>query len=336
MNLLITGAAGNLGSFLARDLLGSAHGVRLLIHRRELPYSIAAAPNASVWRADLEKPETLRAPCEGTDCIVHFAGVLFAPRPEQFLPRTNTRYVENLVAAARAAGVRKFILISFPHVEGESFPDRPATGRLDGQPESVHARTRLAAEKALFAACGHDVDQVSSRPVCHPELVEGSPRAGLTPVVLRPGMIYGRGVLMIEAARWLLRHRLLAVWRTPTWEHLLALPDFLAGVRAAIERPDFSGVCNLADDQPLPLQEFLDTIATHWGYPKPWRAPRWSFYAAAAGCEAFGSIFGTAAPLTRDFIRIGMASSVADTTRMKRELLPRLAYPTLQDGLELL
>lgn len=315
MNVLITGAAGNLGSFLARDLLGTAHGLRLLIHRRDLPFSIAACPNASVWRADLEKPETLRAPCEGTDCLVHFAGVLFAPRPEKFLPRTNTRYVENLVAAALAAGVRKFILISFPHVEGESFPDRPATGRLDGQPESVHARTRLAAEKCLFAAC------------------EGT---SMVPVVLRPGMIYARGVLMIEAARWLLRRRLLGVWRTPTWEHLLALPDFLTGVRAAIERPDFSGVCNLADDQPLTLQEFLDTIATHWGYPKPWRAPRWSFYAAAAGCEAFGSIFGTAAPLTRDFIRIGMASSVADTTRMKRELLPRLAYPTLQDGLKLL
>ena len=38
----------------------------------------------------------------------------------------------------------------------------------------------------------------------------------------------------------------------------------------------------------------------------------------------------------RDFIRIGMASSVADTSRMKRELLPRLAYPTLREGLSLL
>jgi hypothetical protein len=40
--------------------------------------------------------------------------------------------------------------------------------------------------------------------------------------------------------------------------------------------------------------------------------------------------------LTRDFIKIGMASSVADTSRMKRELFPQLAYPSLQQGLALL
>jgi hypothetical protein len=31
-----------------------------------------------------------------------------------------------------------------------------------------------------------------------------------------------------------------------------------------------------------------------------------------------------------------MVSSVADTSRMKRELLPRLEYPTLREGLSLL
>jgi len=73
---------------------------------------------------------------------VHFAGVLFAPRPEKFLPTTNVRYVENLVTAATAAGVRKFVLVSFPHVEGETTLDQRATGRVDGKPASVHAQTR--------------------------------------------------------------------------------------------------------------------------------------------------------------------------------------------------
>ena len=223
--------------------------------------------------------------------------------------------MQNLVAAAQSARVRKFILISFPHVEGETFPDKPATARLDAQPNSVHAQTRLAAEKHLFAAC---VD------------------TEMVPVVLRAGMIYGRGVLMIEAARWLLRHRLLAVWKEPTWEHLLALPDFLKAVTAAIEGVSVSGIYNVADDCPVTLQEFLDTIAMHWGYPKPWRCPRWMFPVAGASCETFASIFGTKSPLTRDFIKIGMASSVADTSRMKRELLPQLEYPSLKQGLALL
>lgn len=315
MKILITGAEGNLGSFLARYLIGAPHELRLMIHRRELSYDIAAFPNARVYRADLANVKSLAEPCKDVDCIVHLAGLLFAPRPEKFLPRTNTEYVRNLVAAALAGHARRFVLVSFPHVEGESFPDRPAVERLDGNPNSVHARTRLAAEKHLFEVC------------------KGT---GMVPVSLRAGMIYGRGVLMIEAARWLLKHRLLAVWKKPTWTHLLALPDFLRCARRAIENDSVSGIYNLADDQPLTLQEFLDTVAHYWGFQKPWRCPEWSFYLAAAACEAFAAIFGTPSPLTKDFITIGMASCVADTSRMKKELVERLDFPRLSDGLTLL
>jgi hypothetical protein len=62
----------------------------------------------------------------------------------------------------------------------------------------------------------------------------------------------------------------------------------------------------------------------------------WSVFATAACCEAVASLFGTVAPFTRDFIRIGMVSSAADNSRMKSELLPGLAYPTLREGLSLL
>ncbi len=315
MRILVTGAAGNLGSCLARSLLDSPHELRLLIHRKQLPFDVTTFPNASVFRAHLGDPRTLSGLCDSAHCVVHFAGLLFAPRPERFLPITNLGYVQNLVAAALQAGVRKFILVSFPHVQGESTPEKPAQGLLQGNPTSVHAKTRLAAEKHLFAACaGRD----------------------MVPISLRAGLIYARGIKMIDAAHWLLRRRLLGVWEESTWTHLLALPDFLRCVRLTIEGPNISGIYNLGDDQPLTLQEFLDTVATHWGYAKPWRAPRCSFYAAAWCCEAFATIFGTASPLTRDFIRIGMASSVMDTSRTKKELLPQLAFPSLRDGLELL
>src|SRR5438445_498600 len=212
MQILITGAAGNMGSLLTRHLLASPHRLRLLVHRTPLPFDASVHPKASVCRADLGDPATLAEPCRDVECIVHFAGVLFAPRPEKFLPRTNVGYVENL----------------------------------------------------------------------------------------------------------------------------LALPDFHAAAMAAIEGEHVSGVYNLGDDQPVTLQEFLDTVAGHWGFPKPWRLPRWCFPLAGAGCEAFAALFGTAAPLTLDFVTIGMASTWADTSRMKRELLPRLAYPSLREGLVLL
>lgn len=295
MQILITGAAGNLGALLSRHLAGGPHQLRLLIHRRPA----TTVSNAEIVRVDLGDPQTLAGVCDGVDCIVHFAGILFVPRPEKFLPTTNIRYVENLVADALRAGVKKFILVSFPHVEGETTPDRRATDRMDGTPDSVHARTRLEAERCVLAQMPQ-------------------------PVVLRVGMIYGRGVLMIDAARWLAERRL------PTWIHLIALPDFLAATTAAIEKPKAHGIYNIGDDQPMTLQRFLDAACVHWGCRPPWRAPRWMFPCAGAACEAFAALCRTRAPLTRDFIRIGMASYAMDTTRMKTELLPQLKHPSLQ------
>ena len=315
MRILITGAAGNLGSFLARYLMAGAHDLNLLTHHTALPYDTADFANVSVYKADLSQPESLYSSCRNVDCIVHFAGVLFSPFPERFLPVTNLEYVKNLVSVALDSGVKKFILVSFPHVEGESTPENPAMGTNGGQPESVHAQTRLAAERYLF---------------------EKSVGMGMTPVALRPGMIYAEGVLMIEAARWLLARRLLGVWREPTWIHLLALPDFLACTQAAIEGEHVRGIYNLGDDLPVTLQEFLDRAAGHWGYPKPWRGPRWLFPLAGGMTELGAWLLNKPAPLTRDFIRIGMASYWSNTDRMKAELLDQLMYPTLKEGLKLL
>jgi nucleoside-diphosphate-sugar epimerase len=315
MRILITGAAGNLGGFLAHRLSGGPHALRLMIHRTPPAPDLAQASSTEIVRADLGRPATLGAAVDGVDALIHFAGVLFKPFPERFLPTTNLRFVENLAQAAVEAGVRRFILVSFPHVEGPTTPDLPATGRLDGRPVSVHARTRLAAEHALLAAARGTATQV---------------------VILRSGLVYGRGVLMIEAARWLMQRHLLGVWPRPTWVHPLSLPDFLGCAVAAIEKPDLNGVYLLGDERPMTLQAFLDALARRWGFARPWRAPSPLFHLAGLGCELWGALWGTPAPLTRDFIRIGMVPHVCDTQRMRAELLPEIGYPTLESGLGLL
>jgi len=313
--VLITGAAGNLGGFLSRHLIGSDLVLRLMYHHRPIAREIAQGKNVSSFQADLASPETLREPCRGADCIVHFAGVLFRPRPARFLPITNTQYVRNLVGVAVQSGVRRFILVSFPQVEGPTTPEHPATGRSDATPISAHARTRLEAEHCVFRA---------------------AEKGGLEPVILRAGTVYGRGVLMVEAARWLMQHRLLAVWRQPTWYHFLSLADFLASAAAAVRNAGIHGIYNIGDDQPATIQEFLDRAADHWRLPRPWRVPKFAVHAGAA-CVEFGAlVLGTAAPFTRDFVRLGMVPHVMDTTRMRRELLPSLAYPTITEGISTL
>ena len=177
----------------------------------------------------------MTAAVTGADVIVHFAGRLFAPHPERFLQETNTRWFSNLLTAALQANVGRIVLISFPHVEGPTSVEQPATGRLDRTPISVHARTRLEEERLLL---------------------QRAEATGTTPVVLRLGMIYGRGILMIEAARWLARRRLLCVWREPTLFQLLSTADFLRAVEAAIFKPGVQGIYHVGDEQPVTLQQF--------------------------------------------------------------------------------
>ena len=312
MTVLITGAAGNLGGLLARHLVSRACELRLMYHRTPLASDLLAAADVRAIRADLADPATLKSAVAGADVIVHFAGRLFAPRPETFLHETNTRWCSNLVDAAIEARVGRVILASFPHVEGPSSFEQPATGRLDRRPVSVHARTRLEEERVLF------------------ERTAGS---ATTPVVLRLGLIYGRGILMIEAARWLAKRRLLCVWKEPTLFQLLSTADFLRAFEAAIFKPGVQGIYHVGDEQPVSVQQFLDSACRVWGYRRPWRMPFAFVYAAAWLCEHLAAIGNTASPLTRDFVRLGRVPHWGDTRRARQELVPELVYPTLESGL---
>ena len=313
--ILITGAAGNLGSLLSRQLIPTGHELRLMYHRKPLPEDVAHVANVRPIRADLGDPATLPAAVTGADVIVHFAGRLFAPCPQRFLPETNTRWFSNLLTTALQAQVDRIILISFPHVEGPTSVEQPATGRLDRQPISVHARTRLEEERLLL------------------ERAQGT---ATSPVVLRFGMIYGRGILMVEAARWLARRRLLCVWPEPTLFQLLSTADFLRAVEAAICKPGVRGIYHVGDERPVTLQKFLDEACRVWGYQQPVRIPFWMIYTAAWLCECFARIAGTPSPLTRDFVRLGRVSHWGDTGRARKELVPQLLYPTLESGLSTL
>ena len=313
--ILVTGAAGNLGGLLSRQLMATGHELRLMYHRTSLPEDVVRVANIRPVRADLGDPATLPPAVAGADVIVHFAGRLFAPRPERFLPKTNTWWFSNLLTAALEAQVGRIILISFPHVEGPTSVTQPATGRLDRQPISVHARTRLESERLLF---------------------EHTKDTGTSPVVLRLGMIYGRGILMIEAARWLARRRLLCVWREPTVFHLLSTADFLRAVEAAIFKPGVRGIYHVGDEQPVTLQKFLDEACRVWGYRRPVRIPFSMIYSAAWLCECAATIARTPSPLTRDFVRLGRVSHWGDTRRAREELIPELVYPTLESGLSTL
>ncbi len=310
-NVLITGAAGNLGSLLARFILENDSDLNLVLmqHQTKVAKDLSNNPRIRVKKADLSRAETLPACLDDVDSIVHFAGVLFKANPEKFLPETNTRYFNNLVDAAKKKNIKKIILISFPHVEGPTSRRHPATGRLDANPVSVHARTRLEEERYLF----NEVE---------------------IPVSLRAGMVYGKGILMIDAAKWFAKKYLLGVWREPTEIHLIAKTDFCRAVVAAIKNDNANGIYHIGDEGNDTLQSFLDRACDTWGVKRPWRMPLWLIYLAASAFEMVSKAFDTKSPLTKDFIDIGRVSYYGDTYRFRRELLSDLKFPNIDEGIE--
>jgi nucleoside-diphosphate-sugar epimerase len=309
--VLITGAAGNMGTLLSRHLAGRVPRLRLMYHRTPLAGDLMRADGVEPVQADLDDPRTIGAAVEGVDVVVHFAGVLFAPRPARFLPVTNVKWFENLLDAALRASASKIILASFPQVEGPTSFDQPAIGRLDREPISIHAQTRLQAERLLMSRTAH---------------------TETVPVVLRLGVVYGRDVLLIEAARRLARRGLLGVWREPTMLQLIAVPDYLQATEAAIRNPSAAGIYHVGDERPLTIQEFLDGLCEEWGYRRPWRVPMWSAHLAAAACELFALCAGTKAPLTPDIVALGRVSHWGDTRRTRLDLAPQLVCPTFSVG----
>lgn len=306
----ITGASGNLGSLLARHIRDNESDLNMILmeHRTPVPGDLRDHPRVTVRKGDLSRPGTLAGCLDGADVIVHFAGVLFKANPEVFLHETNVLYFRHLLDAAKAQGINRVILISFPHVEGPTSYDYPATGRLDGKPVSVHAQTRLEEERCLFEQIGR-------------------------PVSLRVGMVYGKGILMVDGARWFAGKGLLGVWKDPTEIHLISKTDFARAVASAILNEDAQGIYHVGDEGKDTLQSFLDTACDAWGVRKPWRMPLNMIYAAAYLFETVSKLFNTKSPLTRDFIDIGRVSYYGDTSRFRKELLPELTYPTLKDGL---
>ncbi len=232
--ICITGAAGNLGSLTAQHLFDNSDcKLHLMVHKKPFCKAMKDDARVNVYKCDLNKIETLGKCLEDVDEIIHYAGILFAANPEKFLPKTNTKYFQNLVDVAKSKAIKRITLISFPHVEGYTNTHFPSTNKMDRVPVSVHATTRLEEEQYLKSNFKNYV-------------------------ILRVGMVYGRGILMPDAARWFAKRNLLGVWKEQTLIHLISKEDYLNSVTGVIVNESANGVYNIGDDGLQSLQEYLD------------------------------------------------------------------------------
>ncbi|WP_329010204.1 NAD-dependent epimerase/dehydratase family protein [Streptomyces sp. NBC_01601] len=110
--ILLTGAAGGLGT-LMRSLL-PAHGYTLrLLDARPVP----GAPDAIT--ADLADLDALREAVRGTDAVLHLAGISLEAPFEKIL-KSNIEGTYHLYEAARLEGVPRVVFASSNHAVGHT------------------------------------------------------------------------------------------------------------------------------------------------------------------------------------------------------------------------
>lgn len=112
--VLITGGAGFLGINLARHLLG--HGYRVRSFDRA-PFDYPEAAQVEVITGDIRDLPALSSAMEGVDYVVHTAAALPLYSPSDIMT-TDVNGTENVLEAARRAGVKRVVHISSTAVYG--------------------------------------------------------------------------------------------------------------------------------------------------------------------------------------------------------------------------
>lgn len=106
MRLAVTGGTGFVGGHLLDAARAAGHSVRALARRAQPPRDDIEWVTGS-----LSDPDALRRLCEGTDGVIHVAGVINAPSAAEF-EAGNVAGTRTLLSAAAEAKVGRFVHVS--------------------------------------------------------------------------------------------------------------------------------------------------------------------------------------------------------------------------------
>jgi nucleoside-diphosphate-sugar epimerase len=264
MRIFLAGATGAVGHRLVPLLVDAGHHVTGTTRDPRKADDLRAAGAEPVVLDALDRQAVLDAVVKAEpDAVVHqltaLRGIGNLRAFEREFAATNRLRTEGtgiLLAAARAAGVRRFVAQSFggwPY-QRVGGPVKEETAPLDEHP-APNARSTLDAIRHLEAA------------------VTGSPGG----IALRYGYFYGPGTTLSAGGEHLemVRKRRFpvvgdggAVWS------FCHVDDAAGAALAALER-GAPGVYNVADDEPAPVSEWLPELARIAGAPPPRRVPAW-------------------------------------------------------------
>ncbi len=258
MRVFVAGASGALGSHLVPQLIGAGHEV-IGTHNSPASAQLLQVLGAEPVRLDLLDARAVRAAVLNSrpDAIVHqataLANVKFGRSLDKTFATTNrlrTEGTDALLAAAREAGVRRFVAQSFaPYLYArQGGPIKTEADPVDETPPPNTGETYAAIiylEKATTGFGGIALRYGGFYGAANDALIEPV-RKRLLPIVGNGGGIF-------------------------PWLHL---DDGAAATVLALEHSG-PAIYNIVDDESAPVRDWLPVLATALGARPPRHIPAW-------------------------------------------------------------
>jgi nucleoside-diphosphate-sugar epimerase len=259
MRVFVAGATGVIGRRLLPALTAAGHQPIAMTRSPEKAAALQAGGIEAVVCDAYDAPRLAQVVADArADQIVHALTDL----PEEIDMRKFEREVQstgrlriegtrNLLAAARAAGVRRIVAESIAFIyapQGDWVKDEDAPLATATLPSAAGPIAEL--ERQVLDAGG---------------------------IVLRYGQLYGPGTGFAKDGSWaanLRRRRLPIVGAGSGVFSFLHVDDAASATVAALGR-DGPATYNVVDDEPAAIHEWVPVYARVVGAPKPWRAPAW-------------------------------------------------------------
>jgi nucleoside-diphosphate-sugar epimerase len=243
--ILVTGAAGFIGTALCPVLAARGHNVVAALRRPALAPSGVEARIVGDISAVSDWLRALR----DVEIVIHLAQRAHAG-PDPAVLAMEPAAAAALARALADTGGRRLLLMSSIKAMGETTaPDRPFRASDEPRPEDAYGRTKLASERAA---------------------TEAAREAGTELVVVRPPLVYGPGVKANLAAlmRLIAREVPLPFAAIDNRRSLISLDNLVDLLAVAATHPGAAGMTLLArDDEDLSAPGLIRALADGMGRP---------------------------------------------------------------------
>lgn len=303
MRALVTGGTGFVGSNLVAGLTARGISVRVLHRAGSSVAALAGLAYDDAIGDVLGSADELIAAVSGCDWVFHAAAIAdYWRRSPADLYRVNVEGTRNVLAAARHAGVARFVFTSSIAAMGNP----PAGQRLD--------ETSTFAMRPARFRYGH------SKHLAEIE-VQRAVTAGLPAVIVNPGIVIGArdlnlgaGSLILEAGRGRLRVA------PPGGATFVAVTDVVRTHLAAAEVGRI-GERYIVPGTDLRYRDAFRVICDVVGLARPPRVlPRWTRPILTAGLAGARAVAGRRVPIDTTQLRLSFATIYADGGKATDEL----------------